>query len=160
MKYRRLSLAELKQLEPEFIKFLAANTITGADWEKLKEAEPARAEGLIELFSDLVMEKTLENVSFLEFRTAKEVRCFFCGPAKIVLCGLSTPRIEGFSFEDLSGNNSLQDLLSSGQVQLETYRTEKGYQKERNLEIFSMLQSGCMISDGQLFKTLETMNQA
>ena len=35
MKFRRLTLAELQELESEFIQFLAANTVTGPDWQNL-----------------------------------------------------------------------------------------------------------------------------
>ena len=36
MKYRKLELAELELLRDEFVNFLAANTVTSQDWEKIK----------------------------------------------------------------------------------------------------------------------------
>ncbi len=36
MKYRRLDKEELEELEQEFIKFLAVNTVTADDWAKIQ----------------------------------------------------------------------------------------------------------------------------
>ena len=47
MKYRRLSNAELQELEKDFVKFLATNHITATDWVKLKENNPIKVEKLI-----------------------------------------------------------------------------------------------------------------
>jgi len=68
MKYRRLSSEELEQLQDNFIRFLAAQSITGMDWTTMKTANPERAEELIEQFSDVVIEKTLHNVEYLEYK--------------------------------------------------------------------------------------------
>ena len=44
MKYRRLNESELKDLEQDFIRFLASNQITASDWEKLKGEETEKRE--------------------------------------------------------------------------------------------------------------------
>ncbi len=58
-KYRSLSQEELKPLEEDFIKFLAANTVAAEDWDKIKKDDPKKAEGLVEIFSDIVWDKAL-----------------------------------------------------------------------------------------------------
>ena len=57
MKYRRLNEAELKDLEQDFIRFLASNQVTADDWKKLKDSKSDQADGLIGLFSDQVFDK-------------------------------------------------------------------------------------------------------
>ena len=61
MKFRRLTNEELQELEKEFVQFLVSNTVTADDWEKIKEDNPERAEGLIEIFSDIVFEKVISD---------------------------------------------------------------------------------------------------
>ena len=54
MKYRPLHPEELENLREDFVQFLAANSIAGDDWVKLKKEMPDQANQLIEMFSDLV----------------------------------------------------------------------------------------------------------
>ncbi len=64
MKYRRLHREELEAVREDFVKFLAANSITASDWEALKAAHPAvQAENLISIFSDIFWDKVLDRVS-------------------------------------------------------------------------------------------------
>lgn len=66
MKYRKLHREELEAVREDFVKFLAANSITASDWEALKAAHPAvQAENLIEIFSNIFWEKVLERVCYL-----------------------------------------------------------------------------------------------
>ena len=88
MKYRRLTSEELEQLEDNFIRFLAAQSITGMDWSKMKTENPERAEELIGEFSDVVIEKTLHNVEYLEYKEKQDMKMFHCQAEKIVMYGL------------------------------------------------------------------------
>ena len=51
MKYRRLTIDELKELEQEFIQFLINNGIEGNDWEKIKPISSSKDQ-IIELRGD------------------------------------------------------------------------------------------------------------
>lgn len=157
MKYRRLSNEELKQLEPDFIRFLAANSIPGPDWEKIKTNKPEQAHALIDQFSDVVMEKVLENLKYLEFKSAKDIKLFYCGKEKMVLRGL---QISGDAAIDLRQSipaDELMTKLQSSNSKIETYTAEKAYAKERKMELFTMLENGCLISDGKLFEVLRDL---
>ena len=74
MKYRKLKPEELEPLKKEFIQFLAANTITGDDWAKTKAEKPE--EKIIALFSDIVWEKSLEKIHYLEHRDERYLKFF------------------------------------------------------------------------------------
>ena len=76
MKYKRLSIEELKALEKEFISFLASAQITGQDWEKMKVEEASKAEELIDVFSDLVYEKVMNKIQYLEYRDQRSINIF------------------------------------------------------------------------------------
>ena len=88
MKYKRLTNDELAELETEFVRFLATYQINGQEWAKMKENEPQKVEELIEVFSDVVYEKTLTNIEYLEFKTPNDIKTFHCQKDKIVMMGL------------------------------------------------------------------------
>ena len=68
LKYKRLSTAELTELKKDFIDFLASQSITAPDWQKMISDEPDRCHGVIELFSDIVYEKSLALIKCLEVK--------------------------------------------------------------------------------------------
>lgn len=158
MKYRRLRPDELEQLEQEFIHFLVANGIPGPDWEKIKSTDEARTEELIGLFSDIIFDKTLEQVQYLEFKTPRDIKTFHCEENKIILNGL---KIEGETTLDLTKTQDpkeMMQLLSSSSAKLKLYTAQKEYHPSRKTELFKMMESGALISrDGTLFKSLEEL---
>lgn len=150
-KYRKLNLEELQSLEKEFIDFLVINGITADDWVKIKEEEKEKAERIIELFSDVVFEDILRKTQFLQFRGKKEIYAYQCLEDKIVLVGLTA---EAESKIDFSKDN-LKDVINEQPDSIKIFTTEKLFSKNREEELFSMLQVGCEISsDGKLFKVL------
>lgn len=158
MKYRRLKKDELAELEPQFIRFLAANSVTAGEWEKLKQEEPEKAGRLIDYFSDLVFEKVLQDIRYLEYKTPRDIKTFRCGPEKIVMLGL---KVEGDTQLDFTQNHSPEQMMQMVQLsgaKLQLYRGEKEYKQEREQELFNMMENGARISkDGALYKTLESL---
>ncbi|MCB0630097.1 MAG: DUF6495 family protein [Saprospiraceae bacterium] len=156
MKYRRLRQDELEQLEQEFIHFLVANGVPGPDWEKIKTTDADKAEDLIALFSDIIFDKTLEQIQYLEFKSPKDIKTFHCQADKIILNGL---KIDGETTLDLTITQDPQEMmrqLASSPAKLRLYTAQKEYHPNRKQELFNMMESGALISrDGALFKTLE-----
>jgi hypothetical protein len=161
MKYRRLTLEELNDMETEFVRFLVSNTVTADDWEKIKKENPERAEGLIEIFSDIVFDKVLEKVKYIEHRSRYDIKTFRCLEDKIELLGLKVSSVAGIDFTQ---SQTLENMLAylkyapAGSVQM--YSAEKAY-KDNNpkKEIFSMLENGGAISDGKIFEALLTLKK-
>ena len=158
MKYRRLRNDELDELEKEFVTFLASNTVTGPEWESLKANEPEKAEKLIELFSDIVYDKILDKVEYLEYKTPKDLKTFHFESDRIVMLGVKVDEhapvdfTRGDSPEQMSG----QMIMSGNKMNM--YRGEKAYRKDRKQEVFDLMESGALISkDGQLFKVLQEL---
>ena len=148
-KYRLLTKEELRDLQKEFIDFLVINGITADEWEKLKKEEQKKAEKILEQFSDVVWEGVLRKTQFIEHRSPQEIRAFQCLPGKMILMGL---KIEDPSIDlrTADGVNKVKQQSPGTSV----YSSEKTYSKKREEEIFSLIQSGSMISDGQLFKVI------
>jgi len=158
MQYRRLTEAELDEVEPQFVRFLASNQITADDWEKLKTESPDKVERLIEIFSDIVFDKVLEDVNYLEFKTPHDLKAFHFLEDKAVMNGL---KIEGETEVDLTEQMNPKQLSQQLQLtgaKLKLYTAEKEYKESRKMEIFNLMEGGALISrSGTLFKSLEKM---
>ncbi len=154
MKYKRLTIEELTALEKEFISFLASMQITGQDWEKLKKEELEKAEELIAIFSDMVYDKVLKKIKFLEYRDSKTLNVFNCSEDKIILAGL---RVKEHSPLDLTDPEIFIKWNENNTSSVNVFKTEKNYIKEREEEVFELLQNGCLITDDNLFNLLSAM---
>ncbi|MCR9290875.1 MAG: DUF6495 family protein [Bacteroidetes bacterium] len=155
MKYKRLSNDELAELETEFIRFLATYQINGQEWAKMKETEPRKVEELIEVFSDVVYEKTLSNIDYLEFKTPNDIKTFHCQKEKITMMGLMVEGDISVDFTKELSASEMTKLIQKSNAQVNLYSAEKEYKGGREAELFRMLDWGCLISkDGHLYKTL------
>ncbi|MES2590800.1 MAG: DUF6495 family protein [Bacteroidota bacterium] len=151
MKYKRLTSEELQALEKEFIHFLSSAQITGQDWLKMKEKELEKAEELIDVFSDMVYEKVMSKIKFLEYRDSKTLNIFNCADDKIVLIGL---RVKEHSHLDLTSADIFLQWNEHNTSSVNIIKSEKNYIKDRGVEVFELLQSGCLITDNKLFSLL------
>ena len=125
MRYRRLTNEELAELEKEFVNFLVVNTVTADDWEKLKLNDPMKAEGYIEDFSDLVLDKVLSNITHLEHRSEKDLMVFKCTDDKLHMIGLT---VADDLVVDLNNEASIASLLlNSGELEgrVKIFKSEK-----------------------------------
>ena len=152
MKYRLLSSEELKELEPEFINFLATNHITAQDWVKLKGENPEKVDKLIEIFSDIVMEKVLQKIEYLEVREEKSIMVFRFLEEKVSLAGITAKEVSDVDFTNPATVASLALKVDEGN--LEVFKTEKPYFKSKPEEVFDLVKKGALVSDGKLFEAI------
>jgi hypothetical protein len=150
LKYRRLGLDELDLLKDEFIQFLVVNGIVPTEWERLKKDNSADVNVWIEQFSDIVIEKVLKNITYLEYREPNQLLFFKCSEAEIELASI---RSEGIDLMTLSMSNLITDLINLKGIK-GLYKN-KTYKPNREEEVFRMVQSGALITDGKLFETLK-----
>ena len=146
MKYRYLTNEELKELEKEFKYFLIANHVYTEEWEELNKKKDKRVQELIELFSDVVLDKALKKIRFLEHLTHHDINSFKCDDTEMTLIGISSKN-KAIDFT--------KDVLSDIGDELDIFKTKKTYYKQRELEVFELLKSGCSIIDEERFKKLE-----
>ena len=149
-KYRLLTHEELMEFEKEFVDYLVVNGITAPEWETMKKEKSEEAIKIIGLFSDVILEGTMRKIDFLESRSRNEVRTYQCLDEKIVLMAL---KAEGADI-DFSSEEGMLKAMQHPPQNLEVYTSEKKYTGVREEELFAMTQQGCLVSDGELFKTL------
>jgi len=143
LKYKRLSNAELGELKKDFIDFLASQSITAPDWQKMISDEPDRCHGIIEVFSDIVYEKSLERIKCLELKKDHHWQVMFFGEKDAEMIALKLPEDSKFSFTSPRFNQ----MLSAGKVTLEDMKAEiftgkKSFKEERSMEVFLEMERG------------------
>jgi hypothetical protein len=154
MKYKRLTIEELKEFEPEFIIFLSAAQITGKDWDTMKKNEIKKAEELIDVFSDMVYQKVMSKIQFLEYRDEKTLNIFNCTTDKIILMGI---RVKDHSSINLKMDDVFTQWNNSNLNSINIIKTEKEYVKQREVEVFELLENGCLITNDKLYTILNEL---
>ncbi len=146
MKYRCLTNEELKELEEEFKHFLITNNVYTEEWEELNNKKDEKVNHLVEMFSDIVLDKALRNIKYLEHVTPQDIKSFKCDEDKMTLIGIASKN-QNIDFT--------KDVLSEFKEELDIFKTTKPYNKEREMEVFELLQSGCSIIDEERYSKLE-----
>lgn len=153
MKYRRLTKQQLEELHPEFINFLATQSITGEEWKSLKEDKPAVAEDEVDVFSDLIWEGVLTKVNYLENISAQHMHLFHCAAKemKLISVKVMNPEI------DLTTTLGFNWFKKNWQSDFVEYLTASKAYVDENLDKFKLIEQGAVITKGDLYKWFETM---
>ncbi|NJO86798.1 MAG: hypothetical protein HC821_01700 [Lewinella sp.] len=155
--FRRLTLLELEEVKPQFVRFLATQGIDGPGWEKTKARDVGRTDELLLAFSQMVFAGVIERVTYLVYRQAHELRTYHCGLERLSMLGLL---IEGQSELDLRQTEvpaaEMVAALRSCGAQLKLYQAERTYRAHgRAQDIFLLMEEGALISDGSLYELLK-----
>lgn len=147
-KYRLLFKEELEELQPEFIQYLSSNGIDADKWKSIMANEKEEMDAHISVFSDIVLQKALEKISYLEFRSEKDLKVFHFDKDEAFFIGLKS---ETINLEQL-------DLMKKEQLkEIDLFRANKKYDSSREKEIFELLNNGCTVSEGALYYQLKKM---
>jgi len=154
MKYTRLTKEQLEELHQEFINFLAAQSITGEEWEALKKNSPEVAEDELDVFSDLIWEGVLSKVRFVENISAQQMHLFELleKEMKLISIKVMNPDIdlrtkEGFDWFKKNYQSDFVEYLTAS----------KAYSKDRNLDRFNLIQQGAVITKGELYQWFDQL---
>jgi Family of unknown function (DUF6495) len=154
MKYARLTKEQFDELHPEFVNFLATQTIDKAEWDKIKLETPEIAEQELDVFSDLIWEGVLTRAEYLEHFSKNHIflfQCFETHIQSIVLKSL----VPETNFLTKEGLQWLSDNMFTETIEMKTGKKE--FTEERNFSIFELIQQGSFLSDGLLFKQIESI---
>lgn len=154
MKYARLTKEQLEELHREFIRFLASQSIDKAEWDTLKAEKPEVAEQEIDIFSDLIWDNVLDKAEWLEHYSKNHIFLFRLNKEDMESIIIHAHNTHA-DFQTEGGLQWLNEHIFSDEVQLT--RGRKAFGKDRNAEIFSLIQQGAALSDGELYKQFEDM---
>jgi len=149
MKYIRLTKQQLEELHPEFINFLATQSITAAEWANIKETKPSVAEEELDVFSDLVWEGVLNKVTYLENISDQQMHLFHLTPKemKLISVKVMNPEIDlrspvGFAWFKKNWQSDFVEYLVA----------VKAYTEDKNQDKFRLIQQGAVITKGDLYQ--------
>lgn len=147
MKYRQLTKEQFESLHEEFARFLASQSIDAKEWKEIKEEKPNVAEEEMNVFSDVVWDDVLTKTNYLEHFSEKTVNLFKCDENKIERIVINVNKSINL-LEEEGYHWLLKNPLDEA---VEILEGEKTYTKERNLDIFDLIEKGSSISKGEFF---------
>jgi hypothetical protein len=154
MKYQQLTKEQFLALHKEFAEFLATQQIDSKEWNKIKIENPSMAEEELNIFSDVVWEDVLSKTEYLEHISENHINLFKCESDVIVRIFIKL-------------NNNHKSFLKVADFQwflknpldedFEYFKAEKKYTKNRNQELFELIEMGSQISKGKLFTAINQL---
>lgn len=154
MKYARLTKEQLEELHPEFITFLATQSIDKKEWDEIKQNRPHVAEQEIDVFSDMIWEKALTNVTHIDHFSKNYIFLFKCFENEAFSLVIKTHN-EQIDFVTADGIHWLADNLFSDAIEITKGR--KDISVNRNESLFEIIKQGGIISKGELFTKLDSL---
>ncbi|WP_089377583.1 DUF6495 family protein [Lutibacter flavus] len=151
MKYRQLTKEQFLELHKEFAEFLATQQIDVKEWEIIKKDKPSMAEEELNIFSDVVWENVLTKAEYLEHISDNHINLFKCTSKEIIRIYIQlNDKTKSF----LNDSDFQWFLNNPMDDRIEYFKASKKYKKERNIEVFKLIEMGSSISKGKLFKTM------
>ena len=156
MKYQRLTKEQFEELHQEFVNFLATQTIDKTEWDKIKLEKPEVAEQELDVFSDLIWEGVLTRAEFLENFSKNHIFLFQCFDTYLQSIVLIS-QVKEINFLTKDGLQWLSDNMFTDNIEMKIGK--KPFNKDRNESLFELIQQGSFLSDGQLFKQINSIIQ-
>jgi hypothetical protein len=156
MKYRQLTKEQFEALHEEFSKFLATQQIDSKEWQLIKKEKPNVAEDELNIFSDLVWEGVLSKVQYLEHISSNHMNLFKCNSKEIIRIYI---QLTDTSKSFLNSEDFKWFQQFPLHENIEYFKASKKYVKERNIELFDLIEKGSQISEGTLFKEVSQLIQ-
>lgn len=148
MKYRKLTKEQFESLHQEFAQFLASQKIDVDEWNKMKSQNSVLVEEELSVFSDMVWEDVLNKVDYLEHFSQQSVNLFKCEKEAIYRIVITINKDI-----DLLSEEGYKWLLENPKDQVIDYlKGSKVYSKQKNTEIFNLIEKGSQISRGELYE--------
>jgi hypothetical protein len=154
MKYTRLTKEQFEELNQEFNTFLATQTIDKTEWDSIKSEKPEVAEQELDVFSDLVWEGVLTRADYLEHFSKNHIFLFqsFETHVKSIVLKSLVPEVDFLTKEGLQW---LSDNMFTDTIDMKVGKKE--FTEERNSSLFALIQQGAFLSDGQLYKQINSI---
>ncbi|MSP84254.1 MAG: hypothetical protein EXR18_00280 [Flavobacteriaceae bacterium] len=154
MKYSRLTKEQFEEMNTEFINFLSTQAIDKVEWDKIKAEQPEIAEQELDVFSDLVWEGVLTKTEYLEHFSKNHIFLFQCFDTYVKSIVLKSLVLET-NFLTKEGLQWLSDNMFTETIEMKIGKKE--FTEDRNQSLFELIQQGSFLSNGQLFKQVNSI---
>ena len=153
MKYSRLSREQFESLHQEFALFLAAQSIDKTQWNQIKSDNLSLTDELMDLFSDMVWDQSLDKITYLENRSDYHLFLFKCENARIDLILIRVEK-DCPSLMDKDYKQWLAKNLSDPRVDI--FESSRTFQETLKEEKFKLMNQDAKVSDGETFEGLKS----
>jgi hypothetical protein len=153
MKYSRLSREQFESLHQEFALFLAAQSIDKTQWNQIKSDNLTLTDELMDFFSDMVWDQSLDKITYLENRSDYHLFLFKCENARIDLILIRVEK-DCPSLMDKDYKQWLAKNLSDPRVDI--FESSRTFQETLKEEKFKLMNQGAKVSDGETFEDLKS----
>ena len=153
MKYSRLSSEQFESLHQEFALFLAAQSIDKTQWNQIKSDNLTLTDELMDFFSDMVWDQSLDKITYLENRSDYHLFLFKCENARIDLILIRVEK-DCPSLMDKDYKQWLAKNLSDPRVDI--FESSRTFQETLKEEKFKLMNQGAKVSDGETFEDLKS----
>tara|TARA_R110001583_G_scaffold77491_2_gene210886 strand:- start:1768 stop:2238 length:471 start_codon:yes stop_codon:yes gene_type:complete len=154
MKYRQLTKEQFLELHKEFAEFLATQQIDLKEWNTIKKENPIMAEEELNIFSVIVWEDVLTKAEYLEHISENDINLFKCTSKEIIRIYIQLNDKTKSFLNNVDFKWFLKNPLDD---RIEYFKASKKYKKERNIELFELIEMGSSISKGKLFTTISQL---
>lgn len=154
MKYQQLTKEQFLALHKEFAEFLATQQIDAIEWNKIKTEKPSMAEEELNIFSDVVWEDVLTKTEYLDHISENHINLFKCESDIIIRIYIKLKNKEKSFLKTADFQWFLKNPLDED---FEYFKAEKNYAKNRNQELFELIEMGSQISKGELFTAINQL---
>ena len=90
----------------------------------------------------------MEKTEYLEHRTSSDLKLFYCRTESIEMIALKSSAV------DLK---KLKNISPKQLENIEVFKADKKYSKNREEEIYEMTKQGCEVTDHKMFRLLKQM---
>lgn len=152
-KYRYLTDEELNHLEKELKQFLIVNYVYDAEWKELNQSAPDKALELIALFSDQVLHRVYEKITYLEKRSREACFVFKFDQEQVqaLIMQSSAEQL------DLSTPENIHKALTTQLSALKFYKSSKAVKQTKEQEIHQLIEQGAVLSSADFWNELEKL---
>ena len=155
MRFRRLTTEEFEKMTEEFTVFLASQGIDKDEWDQIKNEESEKAEGILDIFSDVIFEKALKSCRYLERISETEMHTYLFNADNAHMVSVRMTPGTGGNFLDGHMSDTFMDLLKHQKIEI--WQGTKDFGENREDEMFEIIRGGAVMSRGELYRTLITL---
>ena len=141
-------------VEDDFSNFLYDHGYSPFEWTVLQDQYSEQALNLLGDYSDLIFDRLVKDVKYLEFRSNKQLKAIECHKDYMISIGVEIPEQSNINLTDIS---SLQAIDQRDDEAYRCYRKIDQYHQDRDHAIFDMIESGCYVVDSSVFDQLQLM---
>lgn len=155
-KYRHLSLAELEDLRPEFVLFLASQGISADLWETYKQEQSDRVMEITVQFSNMILDKVYQSTQLVEKVSKHHWLLFHFSEKEVRLRGL------GVLDKDLDltiwSQEKIITSIQDGSLKVEIIADQKKLPSDKAQFVHQLISQGAVISENMVvFKAFNTL---